>query len=301
MNADKYRAKYQAPGQSVAEKSLQAMNQSIFDQLTHLFRNAHAICMQSRPYTDFPWLCNLDEAKGICIGNQYRNADYAKTFIKAIANAERAKLQTKMEQVKFLSGISDGSTDSSRTEAEIIFLRFCHHGVIENHFVAVENVPKEDAATISGAILRALERLLGESFKSKMVGMGTDGASVMLGKKSGVVARIREILERPFILGIHCSGHKVELAYKDAVKDQNLYKKVDALLIGLYYFYRNSPLNRSNLKATAGMLHAKVLVPVRVGGTRWVSHVKLAIENLLNSYSSIVLHLKQVTAFYLLS
>ena len=220
--------------------------------------------MQSRPYTDFPWLCNLDEAKGIRIGNQSRNADSAKTFIKAIANAERAKLQTKMEQVKFLSAISDGSTDSSRTEAEIIFLWFCHHGVIENHFVAVENVPKGDASTISGAILRALERLLGESFKSKIVGMGTDGASVMLGKKSGVVARIREILERPFIQGIHYSGHKVELAYKDAVKDQHLYKKVDALLIGLYYFYRNSPLNRSNLKATAWMLHAKVIVPVRV-------------------------------------
>ena len=48
-HAEKYRAKNQAPGLSVAEKSLQVMNQTIYDQLPYLFRNAHAICMQSRP------------------------------------------------------------------------------------------------------------------------------------------------------------------------------------------------------------------------------------------------------------
>ena len=76
----------------------------------------------------------------------------------------------------------------------------------------------------------------------------------MLGAKGGVVALIREELGRPFIISIHCSGHKLELAFKDAMKKIPALAKVDSLLLSLYYFYHNSPLNRANLKESAKAL-----------------------------------------------
>ena len=75
---------------------------------------------------------------------------------------------------------------------------------------------------------------------SKLVAMGSDGASVMLGKKSRVIALLKE---QPSMIGVHCSAHKLELSYKDAIKKVPLAEKVITLLSGLYYMYCNSPLD----------------------------------------------------------
>ena len=47
--------------------------------------------------------------------------------------------------MKFISLICDGSTDSSRTEAELAFIRCCHKGSISVYFVGVKNVDTGDA------------------------------------------------------------------------------------------------------------------------------------------------------------
>ena len=54
--------------------------------------------------------------------------------------------------------------------------------------------------------------------------MGSDGASVMLGKKSGVLVLLKE--QQPSLIGIHCSAHRLELCYKDAMKKVPLAEKV---------------------------------------------------------------------------
>jgi hypothetical protein len=60
----------------------------------------------------------------------------------------------------------------------------------------------------------------------------------------------------------------MELAYKDAVKKNILYDRAITLLMGLYYFYRNSPKQRAKLRDAARELGMISVVPTRVGGTR---------------------------------
>ncbi|KAG7157586.1 Zinc finger protein 862-like 11 [Homarus americanus] len=67
----------------------------------------------------------------------------------------------------------------------------------------------------------------------------------MTGCRNGLVARLRTDLEKPELEGIHCTAHKIELAYNDAVKDVPLAKMVDLLLLGIYLLYEKSSLNRS--------------------------------------------------------
>ena len=64
--------------------------------------------------------------------------------------------------------------------------------------------------------------------------------------------------------------------------------------MGLYYFYHNSPLNRANLKASFNSLQMPAILPTRVGGTRWVSHVLKALDHFLRGYSAIIQHLEQI-------
>lgn len=90
-------------------------------------------------------------------------------------------------------------------------------------------------------------------------------------------------------------AHRLELGFKDAVKKSNLYEKtVITLLMELYYFYRNSPLNRSMLKRSFATLGNKQ----EVGGTRWLGHLLRALTNFQNRYPSILQHLQQVCTFY---
>ena len=60
----KFWAKTQAkPGESEAEKCLLSLNKADMTRLDLLFRNAHAIAVNSRPFSDFQWMAKLDEKK----------------------------------------------------------------------------------------------------------------------------------------------------------------------------------------------------------------------------------------------
>jgi hypothetical protein len=41
--------------------------------MTNLFRNVHALIKKRQPFTDFIWMCEPDEIKGVDIGETYRN------------------------------------------------------------------------------------------------------------------------------------------------------------------------------------------------------------------------------------
>ena len=96
-------------------------------------------------------------------------------------------------------------------------------------------------------------------FKKKLVALGSDGASVMLGKNNGVIALLKAI--QSATLPVHCSAHRLELAYKDTIKKIPIAEKVVTLLSGLYYMYGKSALNRTNLKNAFRCLGMKILLP----------------------------------------
>ena len=62
----------------------------------------------------------LDERKGLFLGETYRNEKACKYFIHSIANMEKDKVTAEMKDVKFITVVSDGSTDVSVSENEIV-------------------------------------------------------------------------------------------------------------------------------------------------------------------------------------
>ena len=76
-------------------------------------------------------------------------------------------------------------------------------GVVQEQFLALEEVEKADAAGLVRALDHAMVTTAGQpQWKLKLVAMATDGASVNTGKKSGVVQRIRD--EVPHLIEVHC-------------------------------------------------------------------------------------------------
>ena len=100
--------------------------------------------------------------------------------------------------------------------------------------------------------------------------MSTDGASVMIGIRNGVVTMIKA--DVPHLTSVHYVAHRLELGIKDSIKQVAYLAKVQDFLLSIYKFYSNSPLNWHNLKETGTALNINVLKPTNVKGTRWIPH-----------------------------
>ena len=68
----------------------------------------------------------------------------------------------------------------------------------------------------------------------KIRGIGTDGASTMLGCRNGVVAQLKRI--RPSAIGIHCAAHRLDLASSQAGDAVSYVKKFNTIIRQLFDF-----------------------------------------------------------------
>ena len=73
------------------ERAIQQMNLTSFNYMSKLFINTHSIAKKSKPLTDYEWLCEADEKKGLDIGCIYRNFKNYKEFIVAISEVVRVQ------------------------------------------------------------------------------------------------------------------------------------------------------------------------------------------------------------------
>ncbi|XP_070535407.1 zinc finger protein 862-like [Ptychodera flava] len=239
-------------------------------------------------------MSSLDVMKGVEVGETYRNDKACRQFITAISEVERERLQNETSDNKFISIVSDGSTDVSVIENEIVYIRSAREGNVKIYFCSLEEVKKADAAGIYNAITHSVSEAMGPESLGKVVGFAADGASVNTGKSNGVIVKLRENLS-PSIVMIKCLVHRLELAFKEAVKCK-AHDSLMTLLGELYKMYHKSPLQRTNLKKAFETLGTAPVMPLRIGGTRWLSHTLRAIQSLWKSYSAIKLHLNQIKA-----
>ncbi|KAL5496799.1 hypothetical protein EMCRGX_G013158 [Ephydatia muelleri] len=184
-------------------------------RLAVLFRNAHAIAKAGRPFSDMEWMCALDEKKGLDVGALYRTDKKCCESILQKSSGQAVK------------------------------------GVVSVHFLAYVNITRGTADHILNAIVLALEKglqMTKQTIFTKLVGCGSDGASVMTGCKSGVSTRLKG--EQPLLFTLHCMAHRLELGFKGIIGANSFMSTFTELLFAIYNFYHSSALNRENLKSS---------------------------------------------------
>lgn len=286
-----------SPDTGSAEQMLKSMNSITLGRVENIFRTCHAIAKSGRPFTDLGWMCKLDDMKGVDIGSVFRNDKSARTFVHFIAEAERRALKEKLEKCKFFSVISDRVTDSVLKAAAVVYVHFAKEGKVHCQIVGVQPVHKTNASTIKNAIEEALQinlqlSLASQDWSRKLVGFGSDGTGVMVGENRGVAELLREI--QPCAQSVHCFPHCLKLAYKEALKNIQLYNILRNVLRNMYYFYHNSPQNKNNLKAIYEAIKLHPAIPSRIGGSQWIPRLQTALQFLLKGYPAIILHLNKV-------
>lgn len=151
-------------------------------------------------------------------GDKYTSHDIQNELISFMANQTTRDLVSEIRK-NYFSLICDEYTDINNKEQLTICLRWIDDN-LEAHkdFIGFYQISNIEADTITSAIKDILIRL--PLSLSECKGLCYDGASNILGKKSGVAKQISELQPKAFVT--HCHGHSLSLTTKDTVKNCQL-------------------------------------------------------------------------------
>lgn len=174
-----------------------------------------------------------------------------------------------------------------------MYIRYLHDNYPVTAYVVNKGLEKADAEGVTAAVVSAMkDELEVPEWQDKLVGCALDGASVNLGRLTGVGVRLKSNAKHLII--IHCFAHRLELAIKDVTKQNKYMETVDDFFEKTFKFYKNSALNWTGLKRSGEALGMSVFKPVNVVGCRWLPHHERAVDVVLKMWVPLVTHLQQV-------
>lgn len=182
----------------------------------------------------------------------------------------------------------DESTDVSVHQNLIVYVRFLEQiggrEVPCVEFLGIRQLSVANAEAITSELLGML-RDMGLDL-SRLGGVSTDGASVMVGCKSGVVTRLRELC--PGILATHCIAHRLALSCGEAADKVTYLVKFQAVLNDLYKYFERSPKNMARLEKVQGILvDSRSTRLKQVSNTRWLSF-EGSVQAVVDNFQSVV-------------
>ena len=84
------------------------------DELIALFNTSYWIVLEGLAFQTFASLCKLQIKNKLTVGENYQNIMGCRMFVKAISETILTDVQIEIKDARFLSFLSDGSTDSSQ-------------------------------------------------------------------------------------------------------------------------------------------------------------------------------------------
>ena len=161
--------------------------------LCKLFQIAYLNAYKARPFVDFTDWVEWAELNGIKFNvTAYKNRTQCTKFVNFISKTlfeEDVKSKLKMQTLSQL--FCDGSTDSAVIEKECIYILFIEPFDFESilYFIALKDVPSQDADQIKSAIMKAFDDIGMPGLKDRMVFLASDSTSVNSEIKTGVATK----------------------------------------------------------------------------------------------------------------
>ena len=159
----------------------------------------------------------------------------------------------------------DETTDVSILKEMVIYVMYLTpEAKVCTAFLTINELPDGTAETVEKNLTAYLESK--DMPLSRMVGFGTNSASVMTGRHNEVPARLKCL--QPILTSVHCIAHRLALAAAQSGDSvpyiANTFKPT---LRELFYLYE-----KSGLKAIEQLLQTPDLKLKQPADTRWLSH-----------------------------
>ena len=225
----------------------------------------------------------------------------------SLGDAVKQTLLKKVRKATSFGLLMDEVTDITVSSQLIPFIQFWdqENSSVTTTFLSSQNALEDFASCNSEAITELVKKDLATCNLdiSKLMGLSTDGASVMVGKNNGVAAKLRQRNSK--LLNMHCVCHRLALACTDTCQELKYIWEVEAVLRQLWYYFHNSPkrmpcflkcqieLRKVQLNHTK---KTKKLLAIRLKKAcqaRWLSF-DASVTAALQSYEAILLSLQEI-------
>ena len=140
----------------------------------------------------------------------------------------------------------DENTDRANKKRLLMYCQYFKDSDIHSDFLANIQITSAtaDASTIYSAVVSDLAAK-GIDI-SRLIGIGTDGASVMTGKHNGVVKKFQNKI--PQIIGVHCSSHRCAVATSQAAQFVPDIKQYSRTLSNIFHYFSGSAQRCNKLR-----------------------------------------------------
>lgn len=253
-------------------KCLDKMNEKYIRSTCKVFNTVYSMAKRCRPFSDIEDEIALQVKNGLDVGIGLHSRKTAVKITDHIASEIKKELFTKIinKDLKICVIIDEASTISCKSTL-IIFLKVEDSDVSPTIFLDLVELEAQDAETIYISLLRSLHGagFDNEYLKKNLVAVCSDGASVMLGRKSGVSARLEKVF--PNIIIWHCLSHRLQLVLDDSVADIKQVNHFKIFLDKIYAMFHQSNKKQTELFNISQELGLEIIKIGRVLGPRWAA------------------------------
>ena len=221
-------------------------------------------------------------------------------MVHIISDVIEKQILSEMTKSEHFSIMLDETTDCSVTEQLAIHGRYISRttGELKSHYLKVIDLLHAEsgddhlndvsvhagAETITNRVCGYMEQASLNT--ANLRGIGTDGASTMVGCHTGVVTRLQAI--QPSAIGVHCAAHRLNLAASQAGDSVQYIKHFKSILRQIF---DNSAVRMAGLDAIKELLGEKGRLEAP-STTRWLS-IEHSVNKLKVCFASVVLSLER--------
>ncbi|KAL2792006.1 E3 SUMO-protein ligase KIAA1586 isoform c [Daubentonia madagascariensis] len=268
-------------------------NNKNIDATIKVFNTVYSLVKHNRPLSDIEGAIELREKNGEvnCLNTRYS----ATRIAEHIAKEMKMKIFKNIieENAKICIIIDEASTVSQKKSTLVIYLQCTVQSAPAPVmlFVALKELVSTTAECIFNTLLTTLNDcgFTNEYLKANLIAFCSDGASTMLGRKSGVATKLLEYF--PEIIIWNCLNHRLQLSLDDSISEIKQINHFKIFLDKIYSIYHQPNKNQTKLLGTiAKELEIEIIKIGRVMGPRWAACSLQAATAVWRAYPVLYMH-----------
>ncbi|KAL3891187.1 hypothetical protein ACJMK2_003450 [Sinanodonta woodiana] len=256
--------------------------------ITSAIKCLNFLLQHNIPYTDI--------FKHLSVGSnaKYTSHRMVDKFIDTMAEHVEDAVYTNIKSSPAYFIMADEPTDVSNRKPIDFSAKYIDvvTGELQTEFVKDVELPDGKAETIYDAAKDVIQTKLS---LHNLVAFGSDGCNTMIGSKSGVATRLKDLKSN--IININCHNHRLALAAKNSFEVIPLFRDIDDTPTHVFKHYHYSAVRTKSLEKIQKLLNdAEETKTIKNAvHTRWLSHLN-AVTSLRDTYESVLVDLENATA-----
>lgn len=226
----------------------EAKENKLYQVTANMMKTVYAEVRMNVPFMYHPYLVELLNLHGVNVGFHHFDKTGATRMMAVISMEMHLTLLKTIKEKNYpCSLIVDTSTSIGLYHYLTVLIQTLENERPVIYFYRLIEVGEDSSAD---GLLRALKGAIYSedidimpSLKDNVVGFGSDGASVNLGRRGGFVIKLQEFL-RKNLYTIWCMSHRLELSIKAAIKANPDMSKIDDTITELTNFYNSKSYKR---------------------------------------------------------